>query len=107
MAIQTQAPTISDIWQLDLHIVAVVALPGYILRITFGDGQTYDVDKSDLVGRGGLTSELVDPAVFAAVRIGEDGDWLEWPNGFDIGSDTLRWDGELARRGLTRADVGA
>jgi hypothetical protein len=102
----THAPTMADIWEGNIELTKVEALSGHCLRLTYADGESYQVDLSDFVGTGNLSDALSDPAYFAQVRVGDHGDWIEWPNGLDIGSDTLRWDGELARRGLSRADVG-
>lgn len=95
----------SDIWRMNRTVVAVQGLAGFILRVSYADGEVYDIDFGGVVGQGGLTNALADPAFFAQVAIGPFADSVEWPNGYDNGADTLRWDGELARRGLTRADV--
>lgn len=105
MSTRVSAPTLHDIWAMNLQLTAVQARPSYLLKLTYGDGAEYELDLSALVGTGGQSDQLVDEAYFAQVRLGDNGDWIEWPNGFDIGADTLRWDGELARRGLTRSDV--
>ncbi|MCC7476854.1 DUF2442 domain-containing protein [bacterium] len=105
MSTTVKAPTITDIWRMERKLIAVEGLAGFILRATYADGETYDIDFSGIVGTGGLTNALSDPDFFSQVKVGPFGDSAEWPNGYDNGSDTLRWDGELARRGLTRADV--
>ena len=107
MAIQAAAPSLSDIWLAELRIREVRALANFILRVTFLDGATYDIDFSRVVGTGGTTDALTNPAVFAEAGIGEGGFSVHWPGGFDNGSDTLRWDGELARLGLTRQDCAS
>jgi hypothetical protein len=105
MSVQTKLPTISDAWKMSHVLAAVEGLPGFVLRVTFDDGEVYDIPFSKIVGTGGLTDELSNIEYFKQVRLGEDGHCIEWPNGYDNCWDTLRWDGELARRGLTRADV--
>lgn len=95
----------SDIRQANRTVAAVEGLASFILRVTYGDGEVFDIDFSGIVGTGGLTNALADPAFFAQAAIGPFADSVEWPNGYDNGADTLRWDGELARRGLTRAEV--
>lgn len=105
MSVQTRIPTLHDIWQQDRRIVSVEALPQYVLRLVYRDGAAYEVDLSAFVGSGGLSDALSEPTVFAAVAVSENGTAVEWPNGVDIGSDTLRLDAELQLRGLTRADL--
>ena|SRR5687767_2492848 len=105
MAIRTSAPTISDIWKGEIRLAAVNALPNCHLRLRYRDGVEYSLDLSDFVGSGNLANDLLDETLFSQVVLGEGGDYIEWPNGIDIGSDTLRWDAELQLRGLTRADV--
>ncbi len=105
MSIQTQVPSIDQILQMDNAITRVEALPGYRIRLTYIDGETYELDYSEKLDKSDFIGQLRDPAVFNAVKLGEQGRWIEWPNGYDNCADALRWDGELARRGLTRADV--
>ena len=105
MSIQTQVPTIDQILQLDNQITAVEALPGYRIRLTYIDGEVYELDYSVRLSKSDFIGQLRDPAVFNAVKLGKKGRWIEWPNGYDNCADALRWDGEMARRGLTRADV--
>jgi hypothetical protein len=105
MAVMTRVPTMAEIWEHNIELVEAQALPGFKLRLTYGDAEVFEVDLSSYVGSGNLADALADESFFEQVKVGQHGDWIEWPNGLDIGSDTLRWDGELARRGLTRADV--
>lgn len=105
MAVLLQAPTIAEVLRMDNRIVRAEALADYRLRLTYADGATYELDFSAEVARGGWFGELADPAMFAAVEVGERGRSIVWPNGYDNCADALRWDGELARRGLARADV--
>lgn len=92
---------------MDNRIVSVEALPGYRLRWAYADGEVYELDYGHLLTASDWTRELLDPALFAAVQVGACGASIEWPNGYDNCADALRLDGELARRGLTRADLPA
>jgi hypothetical protein len=98
-------PAIADALKMDNRVVSIEPLSGYRFRVTYVDGETYELDWSEQLDASGWTGELKDPAVFNAVKIGEGGRWIEWPNGYDFCADALRWDGELARRGLKREDV--
>jgi hypothetical protein len=105
MLVRTGVPTIHDIWKGEIRLESVSAAEGFRLLLKYRDGAEYALDCSDFVGCGGISDPLADPAYFALVSLGEGGHFIEWPNGYDIGSDTLRWDPELQLRGLTRADV--
>src|SRR5688500_1693486 len=106
MAVSRSTPSLTDIWKGEIRLRSVRALPGFRLSLEYKDGETYEVDLSEFVGTGGFTDPLADPEFFAKVKVADYETAIEWPNEVDIGSDTLRWDGELARRGLTREDVG-
>jgi hypothetical protein len=59
------------------------------VEITWASGKVDQVDLSDLIaGLAGLRA-LDKSRVFAGVQVGEDGWSLIWPNGEEIGTDTL------------------
>jgi hypothetical protein len=68
-------------------IKRVDALEGYRLKLFFSDGETGEVDLSDLVGRG-VFAAWKDYAEFRKVTTGEYGD-LVWPSGVDLCPDAL------------------
>lgn len=98
---------VKEVLQMDNRIVLVRAnSEDYSVELTYADGESYVLDFSRKVQTNEWTRQMADPETFAAVKIGDLGYCIEWPTGYDCCADALRWDGELARRGLTRADVG-
>ncbi len=71
------------------HIVKVEYLRDYILRLTYRDGTVDDYDFEPLLN-GRMSSALLDLAFFQQVKI-ESGGGLEWPNGYDVCPDLLRY----------------
>ena len=98
-------PSLEEVLNLDNTLTRVEALPEFIIRLTYKDGEVYELSFKALLARGGVMIPLRDPQLFAQVRIAEDGEAIEFPGEVDFCADALRWDGELARRGLTRADL--
>jgi len=74
---------------LDNIILAAVPDPkAYSVTINWANGET-TVSKFDhLVGHG-VFAALLDPAVFAQVRVGDRGRSLEWPGEIDFCADAL------------------
>jgi len=105
--VQTTIPSIEEILALDNRIERVEALPEFILRIHYSDGAVYLLDFKPEIARGGVMSALSDPGVFERVRVTQDGEAIEFPGEVDFCADALRWDAELASRGLTRADAAS
>ena len=65
-----------------VRVTAVEPLTGFVLRLSFSDGTTRDVDVQDLL-RGPVFEPLrSDPHLFRQVRV-ESGA-IVWPNGADI-----------------------
>jgi hypothetical protein len=60
-------------------ILSVEARPGYRLVLGWGGGRQAIVDLSDMISRGGVFAPLSDQNKFAAVRVGEKGRLIEWP----------------------------
>jgi hypothetical protein len=72
-------------------LAAVEVLPDYRLRLTYTDGQTFDVDLSEHVHATELFAPLKDADLFAQAKVGFAGrsvDWIE--DELDLGSDNLR-----------------
>ncbi len=82
--------------------VIEVAVPEYpILRLTFKDGVTGDLDLSKDIARGPLFAPLKDEAIFREVAIAEDGRSFGWRldevgSEIDYGADAARADVETA-----------
>ncbi|MFZ4539812.1 DUF2442 domain-containing protein [Propionivibrio sp.] len=71
------------------NIKAVVAAGEHAVEITWVSGKVDRVDLSALVADLAGLSTLDDAGAFAAVAVGEDGWSLIWPDGAEIGTDTL------------------
>ena len=73
------------------QLTTVEALPDYRLRLTYADGQTFEVDLRPWIETTATLRTLQDPALFARARIGFAGhsvDWIE--DELDLGADNLR-----------------
>jgi len=82
-----------------LHKIIRVDVHRYpVLQLTFDDGFAGEVDFSDTIAGGGVMTLLMDPAVFARVKIGDAGRSLGWVDsqGEDINfcADALRFKAE-------------
>ncbi len=72
-------------------LTAVHCLPDYSLRLTYADGQTFDVDLTDRIKTSDFLASLKDPALFAQANVGFAGRSVDWIEGeLDLGSDNLR-----------------
>jgi hypothetical protein len=65
-------------------VVEVRALDNYRLFLRFSDGQSGEVDLTNLVPFEGVFAPLRDPAKFAEVKVNPDTGTVEWPNRADI-----------------------
>lgn len=62
----------------------------YILRLTFTNGETAELDlESRVCGRGGVFAPLEDIDTFAQVVVDPEARTLVWPNGVDLDPDVL------------------
>jgi hypothetical protein len=71
------------------RLMQVSTAPGHVLRLTFADGETHDVDLAPLVRRGGVFAGLRDETRFAEARVSERGRAVEWPGDVDLCADAL------------------
>jgi hypothetical protein len=81
------------------HKIIRVDVPRYpILRLTFDDGFSGEVDFSETIAEGGVMAPLRDPAVFARAKIGDGGRSLGWVDAqgdvVDFCADGLRFKAE-------------
>lgn len=73
-----------------VHVTAVESLGGFVLKLTFDDGETIERDLSELM-RGGVFQPLLDdPELFAQVQVDEQLGTIVWPNGADMDPVVLR-----------------
>ena len=84
------------------RISAVKALGEQRLRVRFANGKVLNVDLADCLRRSKALRKLLDEKEFDRVALGEDGHSIAWPNGLDLGADTL-WEEALKQNG--RADA--
>ena len=72
-------------------LTAVEALPDYRLRLSYADGQTFEVDLNERIFSIVYLTPLRDTALFAQAKLGFAGrsvDWIE--DELDLGTDNLR-----------------
>jgi len=67
------------------------------LRLEFSDGAVKDVDLSSEL-YGPVFEPLRDPAFFRQVRVNEETNTIEWPNGADFAPEFLYEAGKPARQ---------
>jgi Protein of unknown function (DUF2442) len=73
-----------------IKIIAVKALEGYWLRLSFSDGAVKDVDIGEILARGGVFSQVRDRRdVFEQVRVNPESRTIEWPGEIDLDPDVL------------------
>src|SRR5687767_5949693 len=93
-------------WRMNPRVTAARPLGGHRLELKFTDGLNAEVDLRDqVVGRGGVFTDLEDPDYFASVRVDPEAGTLVWPNGVDLCPDVLY---SLASgRSIPSSDIGA
>ncbi len=87
-----------------IHVIRVLRLGGYRLKLWFSDGQAGEWDFSDLANETGpMVEPFKDPAYFSRVFVEFGG--LTWPNGFDWSPEALHSD--MAAAGVLRFESAA
>jgi hypothetical protein len=72
------------------RIVRVQHVSDYILRLTFTDGETGELDFTDKIkGRDGVFTPLQDVDFFKQVQVDAEAGTIVWPNGVDLDPDVL------------------
>jgi hypothetical protein len=69
-------------------ITSAVAVSHGLLRLTFADGLSGDVDVLDRM-RGPVFAQARTPAGFATVHVDPETGTVVWPGGADLAPDTL------------------
>jgi len=65
-------------------------LHDHVLRLTFTDGVTAELDfAGKVLGRGGVFVPLADVSFFSRVAVDPEAHTLVWPNGVDLDPDVL------------------
>jgi len=70
-------------------VIRFKLLGGYKIRVWFKDGESGDVDISEIVKIRGVFEPLRDPIFFEQVSINPETFVLQWPNGADIDPEVL------------------
>jgi Protein of unknown function (DUF2442) len=84
-------------------ITAVSVVRHGVLRLTFADGTTSEVEVLDRM-RGPVFEHPITPAGFAAVAVDRESGTIVWPGGADLAPDTLY---QRVTTGLWRAENAA
>jgi hypothetical protein len=71
-----------------LHVTSVRYLEGYRLKVAFNDGTVKEVDLEDEL-YGEVFEPLKDVELFEQVRVNEETNTIEWPNGADFAPEFL------------------
>ena len=71
-----------------LHVVNVLYIGNYRLRLIFNDGAVKDVDLANEL-YGEVFEPLKDLAFFAQAAVNPDTNTVEWPNGADFAPEFL------------------
>jgi hypothetical protein len=80
-----------------VRITSVEVLDHYLLRLSFSDGSSRDVNLTGEL-RGPVFEPLADPDFFAQVRVDDELGTVVWPNGVDLDPLVLHGDFEPASR---------
>jgi len=79
-----------------VHVTSVEVLAGFVLRLSFDDGTTRDVDVEELL-RGVIFEPLRrDQELFNQVQVDHELGTVVWPNGADIDPVVLHGSAEPA-----------
>lgn len=84
------------------RIAAVTAMPGSRLRVEYVGGTVIEVDLSGIIAQSRAMRHLADPALFAAVRVGDYGWTAVWDDDAEMSSDRLM---EMALEQQGRTDA--
>lgn len=92
-----------------LEDVVAVEVTGQhrLLRLTFEEGVSGEVDVARLVAFEGVFAPLADPEQFRTARVSADAGTVVWPNGADLDLDVLHTEvtGEPVERRLASTRV--
>ena len=70
-------------------VVEVKVLAGHRLYLRFEDGVAGELDLAPRLRFDGVFAPLLDPAVFAQVRVHQELGTIVWPTGADLDPDVL------------------
>jgi hypothetical protein len=75
-------------------LVSVEPSSEYGLRLLYAETGLVEVDIRPLIEKGGVFAPLADRTVFAKVRLGDGGRYIEWPGEVDLCADALWLEGQ-------------
>jgi len=64
--------------------------PGYVLELTYDDGDSINADFRHVISQGGVFSPLADPDFFSLAAIDAHGRAVVWPGELEFCADALR-----------------
>jgi hypothetical protein len=71
-------------------IKSAKARPDYSVEIEWGDASRSIVNFAPTIKNGGVFAALAEGDFFVnRLSIGDDGDWLSWPDNIDFSADSL------------------
>ena len=78
------------------HVESVEVPRDHVLRLTFDDGITRELEFLAGSNQGTVFAPLDDPLYFAQVKVDPENRTVAWPNGVDLDSAVLHGDFEPA-----------
>jgi hypothetical protein len=78
------------------HVESVEVPRSHVMRVTFNDGVTRDLEFLAGSNQGTVFAPLDDPVYFAQVTVDPDSRTVTWPNGLDLDPAVLHGDFEPA-----------
>lgn len=72
------------------RIKKIIGFDGSRIQLEFASGASMYVDLAEYASRSGVFTSFNDPQFQRSARIMEDGLYLEWDGGLDIGADSLK-----------------
>ncbi len=80
------------------HVESVEVPRDHVMRLTFDDGITRELEFMVGLNHGTVFAPLDDPLYFAQVKVDPEGHTVAWPNGLDLDPAVLHGDFEPAGR---------
>lgn len=71
------------------QITAFRSLGQGCILLAFATGELLKVDLNPLIAKGGVFTRLADDSYLSQAVLEDWGHCLEWPDGLDVGADTL------------------
>jgi hypothetical protein len=78
------------------HVESVEVPTNHVLRLTFDDGTTRELEFLSGSNQGTVFAPLDDPLYFAQVKVDPESRTVVWPNGLDLDPGVLHGDFEPA-----------